>query len=67
MISEDVLCRLERGPARGLPKWPAMLREVRKGLVRAILTDTWPGALYELTDRGRRKVAGYRSYAAGRA
>lgn len=42
-----------------------MMTQVRAGLVRTALTEKFPGASYELTDRGRRKLAGYKSRGAG--
>lgn len=65
MISESVLERLARGSVRGLWNWPAMLPQVRAGLVRMSKLTGFPGAEYELTERGRRKMNHYRMSAAG--
>lgn len=51
---------------RGLAKWPAMQPFGEEGLVRMRVDATNPDwAIFELTDRGRRKAEGYRSVSAG--
>jgi hypothetical protein len=66
MISENVLDRLLRGPARGLPNWPAMMPNVRKGFVRMTWEEKFPYVRYGFTGAGLRRARGYRPHGAGK-